>query len=154
MASTPSSPSSPASFSESIPTEPLNPADIALVTEYMERRQLFLSDYERYNPVQNMHALATHVFDLSEHLFAFRSQVTTDFATSRRMLDFVKENQRELSDASKTMGDDLVEQKEDIRMLKEEVKGLKEEVECMRREQLRGFEELKGLIMMVAGVRG
>ena len=27
---------------------------------------VFLSDYEQYNPVQNMQALANHVFDLTE----------------------------------------------------------------------------------------
>lgn len=94
----------------------------------MERRQLFLSDYERYNPVQNMHMLATHVFDLSESMLSFRHEVTTDFATSRRMLDFVKENQRESNETQKIMGEDLGLQREDVRVLKEDVGMLKAEM--------------------------
>lgn len=169
------SPASTASLPDTVPTEPLNPSERQVVHEYMERRQHFLSDYERYNPVQNMHMLANHVFDLSENI----NTLKRDVATSRRTLDFVSDNQRELSSSMRVMGEDLGNVKEEVgklrneltetrneltetrnelHMLREDVNVLKRDMVEMRREQQSNFNELKGMISMIltgaGGFRG
>ncbi|PUU73921.1 hypothetical protein B9Z19DRAFT_1134191 [Tuber borchii] len=51
-----------------VPTEPLPSSELREFNERMTRRSRFLSDFQRYDPVQNMQALANHVFDLSENV--------------------------------------------------------------------------------------
>lgn len=140
------SPSDTASFSE-VPTEPLADSERQLMADYMHRRQHFLSDYERYSPVQNMHMLANHVFDLSENIFRMKSEISNNFTSSRRMLDMVVQNQREENDSMRDMGDDLGS-------LKQDVSSLKQEMDQMRRETQEGISELKQMISMLVSVRG
>jgi len=135
------SPSDSTSYSE-VPTEPLGSSERQLVHEYMSRRQHFLSDYERYNPVQNMHMLANHVFDLSENIFRLRGH----FTSSRRMLDIVAANQRDENESIRAVGDDLTATREDL-------SSLKREMDEMRRETQQGFAEIKTMLAMLAGVR-
>jgi len=165
----PYSPSDSASFSE-VPTEPLNSSDRQMMNEYMSRRQHFLSDYERYNPVQNMHMLANHVFDLSENIFRLKNDVTS----SRRMLDLVSSNQRECNDSVREVGEDLglargdielvrgdidvirgdmVTTRDDVHVLRRDVAVLKQEMDDMRRETQQGIAELKNMIAMLVQVR-
>ncbi|KAH0614327.1 uncharacterized protein H6S33_006213 [Morchella sextelata] len=65
---------SPSNHYSEVPTEPIPASEILRWNEHMSRRKHFLSDYERYNPVQNMHALANHVFDLSESVHSISNQ--------------------------------------------------------------------------------
>ncbi|KAI5776713.1 hypothetical protein EDC01DRAFT_782818 [Geopyxis carbonaria] len=127
------SPSDSASMSE-VPTEPLNASEKQMMHDYMSRRQHFLSDYERYNPVQNMHTLANHVFDLTENIFRLK----TDFQSSRRVIDIVSTNQREENESIRVMGEDLGE--------------LKQEMDQFRRETQQGLDEIKSMIGAITSV--
>lgn len=126
-----------------------------------------------------MHMLANHVFDLSENIDALKR----DVATSRRTLDFVSDNQREMSTSMRAMGEDmehlgggfkvmrenqirlegtverldttLAETRNELNMLREDVNVLKRDMVEMRREQQSNFNELKGMIsLMLNGVSG
>lgn len=83
-----------------VSTEPLPPSVLQHEEDFMSRRQQFLSDYERYNPVQNMQMLANHVFDLSDNV----RELHTDFTASRRILS---DNQRDFSNSLKDIGSHL-----------------------------------------------
>jgi ubiquinone biosynthesis protein UbiJ len=136
----------------------------------MTRRKHFLSDYERYNPVQNMHALANHVFDLSENVHRISGEV----AVSRRMLSIVGENGRDANEQLRVIGEDVSLSRREMSVLKYEVDGIKGEVDSLkadveglkgmmeinrreigdlRRETQQGFAELKGMIAMLVGMR-
>jgi len=130
------SPTSTASLPDTVPTEPLNASERQVVHEYMERRQHFLSDYERYNPVQNMHMLANHVFDLSENI----NTLKRDVATSRRTLDFVSDNQRELNSSMRAIGEDVERLAHGHGELRSEMGWMKDEMGYMKEEmgQMRG----------------
>ncbi|RPA95398.1 hypothetical protein L873DRAFT_1829843 [Choiromyces venosus 120613-1] len=104
-----SQPSSPRSDTSShqyseVATEPLPPSELRMFNEHMTRRKHFLSDYERYNPIQNMQALANHVFDLSENVH----RVGDEVAVSRRMLDMVGSHQREGNHNLRIIGEDVI----------------------------------------------
>lgn len=136
----------------------------------MTRRKHFLSDYERYNPVQNMHALANHVFDLSENVH----RISDEVAVSRRMLGMVNESSREANEQLRVIGEDVSLSRREMSVLKYEVDGIKGEVDSLkadveglkgmmeinrreigdlRRETQQGFAELKGMIAMLVGMR-
>ena len=66
---TPSQPSETSPHSQSeVPTEHLLSSGLREFNEHMTRRSCFLWDFQRYDPVQNMQALANRVFDLSENV--------------------------------------------------------------------------------------
>lgn len=115
----------------------------------MTRRKHFLSDYERYNPVQNMHALANHVFDLSENVHSISNQVTV----SGRTLGFVQEHTRDTSESLRSVGEELTRLKGDVEGLKGEIGELRGLFEESRRETQQGFAELKGMMQMLMGIR-
>lgn len=141
------SPSDSASMSE-VPTEPLNPSERQMVQDYMSRRQHFLSDYERYNPVQNMHMLANHVFDLSENIFRLKA----DFTSSRRMLDIVAANQRDENETIRIIGDDLNHNSANVGEMRQEVSVLKQEIGDLRRETQEGINEIKAMMATLSTV--
>lgn len=113
-----------------------------MVNERMLRRRYFLSDYEKYNPVQNMHMLANHVFDLTEGIL----RLDNNFVGSRRMLDFVATNQRDVDESVRGVGTDLGSLREDVNLLRSEVHSIRQETQ-------QGIQELKQLLTMIA-VRG
>jgi len=175
-----SEPQSPASSNQSeghsseVATEPLPESERQLVYEYMSRRQHFLSDYERYNPVQNMQMLANHVFDLSENIYRLKS----DFTSSRRLLDIVSANQRDGNESIMNVGNDLGRVgrevhvlKDDMHNVKDDVSGfrsqvtddlgglrqdintLRSELHAVRSETQQGLLELKQMLSMLVNVR-
>jgi len=155
--STPGSPSSisfpdtESHFSE-VPTEHLPPHERQMVNEQMLRRRYFLSDYEKYNPVQNIHMLASHVFDLTEGIL----RLDNNYAGSRRMLDFVATNQRDVDASVRAVGTDLSSVTEDLGGLKEDINFLRSEMHSIRLETQQtqqGIQELKQMLTMIA-VRG
>lgn len=157
---------SEAAYSE-VPTEPLPPSERRLVDEYMTRRQQFLSNYERYVPIQNMQALANHVFDLTENI----NHMRTDFTGSRRLLDIVSTNQRDVNESIKGVAQDLEavgsdlarvgsdlarverEVKEDIGGFHQDLNSLRYEMQNIRQETQQGLQELKNMLTMMMGVR-
>lgn len=123
----------------------------------MTRRKHFLSDFERYNPVQNMHALANHVFDLSENVH----RVGDEVAVSRRMLDMVGNHQREGNHNLRIIGEDVIglERKFTVlersnEVLRQEIGQLRGRVEETHRETQQGFAEIKGMLMALVGGAG
>lgn len=146
---------SEAAYSE-VPTEPLPPSERRLVDEYMTRRQQFLSNYERYVPIQNMQALANHVFDLTENI----NHLRTDFTGSRRLLDIVSNNQRDVNESIKGVAQDLEAAGSDLARVEREVGGihqdlnsLRYEMQNIRQETQQGLQELKNMLTMMMGVR-
>lgn len=119
-----------------------------MVQDYMSRRQHFLSDYERYNPVQNMHMLANHVFDLSENIFRLKA----DFTSSRRMLDIVAANQRDENETIRIIGDDLNHNSANVGEMRQEVSVLKQEIGDLRRETQEGINEIKAMMATLSTV--
>jgi len=149
--SQPSSPRSETSHQYSeVPTEPLPPSELRVFNEHMTRRKHFLSDFERYNPVQNMHALANHVFDLSENVH----RVGDEVATSRRMLDIVGSNQREGNHNLRIIGEDVIGLEKRFGILEKEIGQLRGRVEETHRETQQGFAEIKGMLMALVGGAG
>lgn len=170
MSTSPGSPSSISFDTEShyseVPTEHQPPHERQMVNDRMLRRRYFLSDYEKYNPVQNMHMLANHVFDLTEGIL----RLDNNFAGSRRMLDFVATNQRDVDASVRAVGNDLSmfqasfadetqafkgSVTEDIGGLREDINFLRSEMQSIRRETQQtqqGIQELKQLLM--TAVRG
>lgn len=156
--SQPSSPRSETSHQYSeVPTEPLPPSELRVFNEHMTRRKHFLSDFERYNPVQNMHALANHVFDLSENVH----RVGDEVAVSRRMLDMVGNHQREGNHNLRIIGEDVIglERKFTVlersnEVLRQEIGQLRGRVEETHRETQQGFAEIKGMLMALVGGAG
>jgi len=144
-----------------IATEPLPEHEQMQVHQYMSRRSIFLSDFERYNPVQNMQMLAHHVFELSEGV----GRLKNDLTDSRRMLDFVSSNQRQHDDSIRNVGSDLDvvhhkvdhmgnalgdtrgELKSDIGGLREDINSLRSEMHTIRQETQQGIMDLKQLLM-------
>jgi len=150
-----SQPSSPRSETSShryseVPTEPLPPSELRVFNEHMTRRKHFLSDFERYNPVQNMHALANHVFDLSENVH----RVGDEVAISRRMLDMVGNHQREGNHNLRIIGEDVIGLEKRFGILEKEIGQLKGRVEETHRETQQGFAEIKGMLMALVGGGG
>jgi len=162
--STPGSPSSisfpdtESHFSE-VPTEHLPPHERQMVNEQMLRRRYFLSDYEKYNPVQNIHMLASHVFDLTEGIL----RLDNNYAGSRRMLDFVATNQRDVDSSVRAVGTDLGMLDGKVSGVTEDLGGLREDINFLRSEMhsirletqqtQQGIQELKQMLTMIA-VRG
>ncbi|RPB08402.1 hypothetical protein P167DRAFT_539340 [Morchella conica CCBAS932] len=140
---------SPSNHYSEVPTEPIPASEILRWNEHMTRRKHFLSDYERYNPVQNMHALANHVFDLSESVHSISDQV----AVSGRTLGFVQEHTRDTSESLRSVGEELTRLKGDVEGLKGEIGELRGLFEESRRETQQGFAELKGMMQMLMGLR-
>jgi len=150
-----------------IATEPVSEHRRLQVSEYMSRRAIFLSDFERYNPVQNMQMLAHHVFELSEGV----GRMNNDLTDSRRMLDFVSSNQREHDSSIRNVGTDLDvvhhkvdhmgnslddtrgELKNDIGGLREDINSLRSEMHTIRQETQQGIMDLKQLLMRLAPLR-
>ncbi|RPA94416.1 hypothetical protein L873DRAFT_1792989 [Choiromyces venosus 120613-1] len=66
-----------------VPTQPLPPSQLGMFEGHVARRKHFLSDYEKYTPVQNMQALANHVFGSSANVH----HIGDGIGASRRMLD-------------------------------------------------------------------
>lgn len=157
-----------------IATEPVSEHRRLEVSEYMSRRAIFLSDFERYNPVQNMQMLAHHVFELSEGV----GRMNNDLTDSRRMLDFVSSNQREHDSSIRNVGTDLDvvhhkvdhmghsvdsmgnsledtrgELKNDIGGLREDINSLRSEMHSIRQETQQGIMDLKQLLMRLAPLR-
>jgi seryl-tRNA synthetase len=129
--------------------------------QYMHRRSHFLSDFERYNPVQNMQMLAHHVFELSEGV----GRLKDDFTGSRRLLSIVAANQREENESIRAVGEDLGRVKENVSgvhsELKDEIGGLRGEIDqlrsemhSIRQETQQGFAEIKQMLTMMVAVRG
>jgi hypothetical protein len=116
----------------------------------MTRRKHFLSDFERYNPVQNMHALANHVFDLSENVH----RVGDEVAVSRRMLDMVASHQRDGNHNLRIIGEDVIGLEKRFGILEKEIGQLKGRVEETHRETQQGFAEIKGMLMSLVGGGG
>jgi len=162
MSTSPGSPSSidtESHFSE-VPTEQLLPHERQVVSEQMLRRRYFLSDYEKYNPVQNIRMLASHIFELSEGVMRLDNRYTG----SRRMLDFVATNQRDVDASVRAVGTDLgmldgkmssyqTSVSDDIGGLREDINVLRTEMHSIRQETQQGIQELKQLLTMIA-VRG
>ncbi|KAF8544724.1 hypothetical protein BDD12DRAFT_872458 [Trichophaea hybrida] len=160
-----SSPGSDGHYSE-VPTEPLPASERQLVHEYMSRRQHFLSDFEKYNPVQNMQMLAHHVFELSEDVVRLRN----DFTGSRRLLEILSQNQRDVNESVRDVGHDLgkfggdvgkLDEKvslfqgrvtDDIGGLRQDINSLRTEMHSIRQETQQGILELKQMLTMV--IRG
>lgn len=131
-----------------VPTVPLNQAETRLINDYMTRRQLFLSDYERYNPVQNMTQLANHVFELSEHIIKMKDTVdnvggmikeeirpvVAENQRVGRLFEYVKREQEEMGAGLKDVGGDVEQVGADVDGLKEDVAGLKKDVEGLKRD--------------------
>lgn len=170
--SNPGSPiaSSPSEEYSEVPTELLSPSERQLVGEYMYRRQHFLSDYERYNPVQNMRTLANHVFDLSENIFSLRR----DFDSSRRLLGIVSDSQHHLNESNKGLGHGLEEVsrgvevvsrglevvssnvvriESDLNTLRSEVQSIRQETQIGIQETQQGIHEVKQMLTMMMSVR-
>jgi len=135
-----SEPESPTSSNQSeghyseVATEPLPESERQLVYEYMSRRQHFLSDYERDNPVQNMQMLANHVFDLSENIYRLKS----DFTSSRRLLDIVSANQRDGNESIMYVGNDLGRVGQEVHVFKEDMHNMKDDMHNMK-DDVGGF---------------
>jgi len=160
------SPGSDGHYSE-VPTEPLPASERQLVHEYMSRRQHFLSDFEKYNPVQNMQMLAHHVFELSEGVVRLRN----DFAGSRRLLEFLSNNQREANESVMNVGHDLEKfggdvgkldvktsifqgkVTDDIDGLRQDINSLRTEMHTIRQETHQSFQELKEMLTLMV-IRG
>lgn len=121
-----------------------------MFNEHMTRRKHFLSDFERYNPVQNMHALANHVFDLSENVH----RVGDEVAVSRRMLDMVGSHQREGNHNLRIIGEDVIGLEKRFGILEKEIGQLRGRVEETHRETQQGFAEIKGMLMALVGGAG
>ncbi|KAA8912334.1 hypothetical protein FN846DRAFT_325068 [Sphaerosporella brunnea] len=110
------SPSESSPYSE-VPTEPLPPRDHLQMQQYMLRRSHFLSDYEAYNPVQNMRMLAHHVFELSEgvgklsggveRLHSGLSRLSDESDSMRRQFSFFTENQHEARESIRAIAQDM-----------------------------------------------
>jgi predicted nucleic acid-binding Zn-ribbon protein len=141
-----SEPESPTSSNQSeghyseVATEPLPESERQLVYEYMSRRQHFLSDYERYNPVQNMQMLANHVFDLSENIYRLKS----DFTSSRRLLDIVSANQRDGNESIMNVGNDLGGVGQEVHVLKEDMYNMKEDMHNMKDDMHNMKDDVSG----------
>ncbi|RPA88530.1 hypothetical protein L873DRAFT_1096668 [Choiromyces venosus 120613-1] len=154
-----------------VATEPLPSSELRMFEGHMARRKHFLSDHERYNPVQNMQALANHVFDYSENIH----NVGDEVAASRRMPDMVVTCQREGENNLRIIGDDVSGLKtkfavlerlnevlsEDMGQLKAEMGQLRGRVEGNHRgnqqdfaELQQGFSELKSTVVSLAGGSG
>jgi len=144
-----------------VPTEPMPPQDQHLVREHMARQRQFLSDYERYNPVQNMHMLANHVFGLSEQILELNgsmgslngnmNSLKADSTSSRRLIDLVSANQHEANGSIRELGDDVTATKADIKDLRKEVGELKRSFEESRQETQDGLNELKSMLSLLLG---
>jgi len=136
----------PTQYSSEVPTEPLNASERRHVDIYMTHRQQFMSDFERYNPVQNLSVLASHVFDVSHNL----QRVTNDIDGSRRLINIVSDNQRQENEAIRDIGEDVSSLKDNVFELKREVGQFHQEI----RETQEGIKELKNMIaMLMGGVR-
>jgi len=161
----PSSPASEISHQNSeVPTEPITQSELRLFTEHLTRRKRFLSDYEQYNPVQNMQALANHVFDLTETVHHVSGEVTD----SRRMIDLVRDNQREGNESLRLIGGEMERLGGHVGMLEKKVDMLEESTEVLRndiselrgrveenhRETQQGFAEIKSILMALVGGHG
>lgn len=166
------SPTGSAEYSE-VPTVPLNPAEHRLIQDYMTRRQHFLSDYERYNPVQNMHALANHVFDLTEGIYAMKDQIgdvrsivkeemvpfENEVARQGRLIDFVSSQQKELGEGMKGLGKEVETMGSEVTGMGITVSGLGQKVGNVE-QQLGNLghtvgtmgQEINGLKQDVAGL--
>ncbi|KAI5846702.1 hypothetical protein BZA05DRAFT_406350 [Tricharina praecox] len=150
-----------------IATEPLPENEQLQIHDYMNRRSIFLSDFERYNPVQNMQMLAHHVFELSEGV----GRMKNDLTESRRMVGFVSDNQRQHDTSIRHVGSDLnvvhhkvdtvgnalgetrAELKNDIGGLREDINSLRSEMHSIRQETQQGIMDLKQLLMSLAPLR-
>lgn len=93
---------SPHSQSE-VPTEPLPSSELREFNEHMTRRSRFLSDFQRYDLVQNMQVLANHVFDLSENV----RRMGNESSETSRMLKIVGDHQREGNQTLQVMGGEV-----------------------------------------------
>lgn len=90
----------------------------------MTRRSRFLSDYQRYDPVQNMQALANHVFDLSENV----RRMGLESSETSRMLKIVGDNQREGNQTLQVLGGEVAGLEKKVIGLDKKVIGLDEKV--------------------------
>lgn len=168
--SIPDSPTYSPSETSEVPTVPLNQAETRLIHDYMTRRQHFLSDYERYNPVQNMHALANHVFDLTEGIYTMKDDlgaVKNETARTGRLIDFLNGQHQEQNGNIMGMGQDMVAMKGDIvnlrgdmeimkgdmNFMRNDVEGLKTEVQGMKQD-IDGLKtDVEGLKQDVSGLK-
>jgi len=133
-----------------VPTEPLNASERRLVDNYMSHRQQFMSDFERYNPVQNLSVLASHVFDVSHNI----RQLNSEFDSSRRLMNIISENQRSENESLRGLGEDTTSLKDDVYELKKEVGELRGMFKEIQASQNEGIQELKNMLaMLMGGVR-
>lgn len=116
----------------------------------MTRRKHFLSDYERYNPVQNMHALANHVFDLSENVH----RISDEVAVSRRMLGMVGDSSREANEQLRVIGEEVSLSRREMSVLKYEFDGIKGDVDSLKMDVGGLRADVEGLKIDVEGLRG
>lgn len=138
-------------YSESeVPTEIIPVHEVQQHTSDIHRRQMFLSDFTQYHPVQNMNALADHVFNLSENIVHLRSQVKEDFGiirdeftTQKRMLGLVSDTVKDCNKYNRHIGEDVTSLKQDIDSLRSEMRMIREETQS-------SLQELKQLMMAIA----
>lgn len=133
-----------------VPTEPLPASEILRWNDHMTRRKHFLSDYERYNPVQNMHALANHVFDLSENVH----RISDEVAVSRRMLGMVSDSSREANEQLRVIGEEVSLSRREMSVLKYEFDGIKGDVDSLKMDVGGLRADVEGLKIDVEGLRG
>ncbi|RPA94205.1 hypothetical protein L873DRAFT_1793111 [Choiromyces venosus 120613-1] len=97
---------------------------------HMESRKHFLSDHEKYNPVENTQALANHVFDLSEHVHHIGDKV----GASHHMLEMAVTCQRDGENNLRIIGDDAIGLKTQCAVLQPRNGGLREDMGQLREE--------------------
>jgi len=103
--------------------------------------------------------LASHVFDLTEGIL----RLDNNYAGSRRMLDFVATNQRDVDSSVRAVGTDLGMLDGKVSGVTEDLGGLREDINFLRSEMhsirletqqtQQGIQELKQMLTMIA-VRG
>ena len=149
--------SSPGSDHSGVTTEILPVHAQQELTDYVNRRQMFLSDFTQYHPVQNMSALADKVFNLSEGIDRFKNHVQDEFSSHGRLLRVVSANTQGVNESNKAIGEDVTSLKHDVGGLTHEIGGLKSDIDMLRsemrtiREETQSsLQELKQLMMTIA----
>ncbi|RPB04592.1 hypothetical protein L873DRAFT_1273527 [Choiromyces venosus 120613-1] len=90
-----------------VSTEPLPSSELRMFDGHMERRKHFLSDHEKYNPVENTQALANVVCELSEHI----RHIGDEVGASHHMLEMAVTCQRDGENNLRMIGDDTIQLK-------------------------------------------